>query len=88
MNINELSVGLIGGTGEEGRGLALRWAAAGARVSIGSRTLERAKTAADELNLSIRTIETYRTRIMKKCGVTKFSDAISIFSVAQRGRSI
>ena len=50
MNINELSVGLIGGTGEEGRGLALRWAAAGARVSIGSRTLERAKTAADELN--------------------------------------
>jgi len=46
------------------------------------------ETAADELNLSIRTIETYRTRIMKKCGVTKFSDAISIFSVTQRGRSI
>jgi len=50
MNINELNVGLIGGTGEEGRGLALRWALAGARASIGSRTLERAKTAADELN--------------------------------------
>lgn len=50
MNINELSVGLIGGTGEEGRGLALRWAIAGARVSIGSRTLERANSAADELN--------------------------------------
>lgn len=50
MNINELSVGLIGGTGEEGRGLALRWAIAGARVSIGSRTLERAKTVADDLN--------------------------------------
>jgi NADPH-dependent F420 reductase len=50
MNINELSIGLIGGTGEEGRGLALRWAIAGARVSIGSRTLERAKTSADELN--------------------------------------
>ena len=49
MNINELSVGLIGGTGEEGRGLALRWAAAGARVSIGSRTLERAKAVADDL---------------------------------------
>lgn len=46
------------------------------------------EAAADELNLSIRTIETYRTRIMKKCGVTRFSDAISIFSVAQRGRSI
>lgn len=50
MKINELSVGLIGGTGEEGRGLALRWAMAGARVSIGSRTLERAKTTADGLN--------------------------------------
>ena len=50
MNINELKVGLIGGTGEEGRGLALRWAMAGARVRIGSRTIERAKTTADELN--------------------------------------
>ena len=50
MNINELSVGLIGGTGEEGRGLALRWAIAGARVAIGSRAIDRAKTTADELN--------------------------------------
>ncbi len=50
MNISELKVGLIGGTGEEGRGLALRWALAGAQVSIGSRSLDRAKTAADELN--------------------------------------
>jgi 8-hydroxy-5-deazaflavin:NADPH oxidoreductase len=50
MNINELKVGLIGGTGEEGRGLALRWAMAGARVAIGSRTIERAKMTAEELN--------------------------------------
>lgn len=50
MNINELKVGLIGGTGEEGRGLALRWAMAGARVAIGSREISRAKTTADELN--------------------------------------
>jgi 8-hydroxy-5-deazaflavin:NADPH oxidoreductase len=50
MNINDLRVGLIGGTGEEGRGLALRWARAGAQVTIGSRTIERAKTTADELN--------------------------------------
>src|SRR5438128_3685467 len=50
MNINELKVGVIGGTGEEGRGLALRWAMAGARVRIGSRTVERAQAAADELN--------------------------------------
>jgi 8-hydroxy-5-deazaflavin:NADPH oxidoreductase len=50
MNINELKVGLIGGTGEEGRGLALRWAMAGAQVVIGSRAIEKAKAAADELN--------------------------------------
>ena len=50
MNINQIKVGLIGGTGEEGRGLALRWTIAGAQVSIGSRTLEKAKTTADELN--------------------------------------
>jgi NADPH-dependent F420 reductase len=50
MDINELKVGVIGGTGEEGRGLALRWAMAGAQVRIGSRTVERAKAAADELN--------------------------------------
>lgn len=50
MNINQLRVGLIGGTGEEGRGLALRWAMAGAQVTIGSRSAERAKEAADELN--------------------------------------
>jgi 8-hydroxy-5-deazaflavin:NADPH oxidoreductase len=49
MNINELTVGIIGGTGEQGRGLALRWAMAGARVTIGSRSAERAKEAADEL---------------------------------------
>ncbi len=50
MEISDLKIGLIGGTGEEGRGLALRWAMAGARVTIGSRSAERAKEAADELN--------------------------------------
>jgi len=53
MNINELTVGLLGGTGPEGRGLALRWAMAGARVTIGSRSLDRARAAADELNQRI-----------------------------------
>lgn len=44
------------------------------------------EATADELHLSIRTIETYRTRIMKKCGVKKFSDAISVCSVASNSR--
>ena len=50
MNITELTVGLIGGTGDEGRGLALRFAIAGAQVTIGSRSAERARETADELN--------------------------------------
>lgn len=53
MTINELTVGLIGGTGDEGRGLALRWALSGARVTVGSRAIEKAKTTADELNAMI-----------------------------------
>ncbi|HTG16684.1 MAG TPA: NADPH-dependent F420 reductase [Blastocatellia bacterium] len=53
MNINDLRVGLIGGTGEEGRGLALRWALAGARVVVGSRAIEKAKATAEELNAVI-----------------------------------
>ena len=50
MLVQDLKVGLIGGTGDEGRGLALRFAIAGAQVTIGSRSLERARETADELN--------------------------------------
>ena len=44
------TLAVIGGTGEEGSGLALRWAAAGYPVLIGSRSRERAGTAAEELS--------------------------------------
>jgi NADPH-dependent F420 reductase len=42
-------IALIGGTGPEGRGLALRLAAAGCIVTIGSRSVERAQAAALEI---------------------------------------
>ena len=42
-------IGLIGGTGPEGRGLALRFALAGEQVIIGSRDLERAAAAAQKV---------------------------------------
>lgn len=41
-------IGILGGTGPEGSGLALRWAAAGEYIVIGSRD---AKRAADSANL-------------------------------------
>lgn len=44
------SICVVGGTGAEGGGLALRWAAHGHRVTIGSRTVARANEAAAELN--------------------------------------
>ncbi|MBA4386047.1 MAG: NADPH-dependent F420 reductase [Anaerolinea sp.] len=44
-------IALIGGTGKEGKGLAFRWAKAGYDVVIGSRQIEKAQIAADELNL-------------------------------------
>ena len=43
-------IGIIGGTGKEGKGLAFRWAKAGIEVFIGSRQIEKAQTAADEVN--------------------------------------
>ena len=44
------TLALLGGTGKEGTGLALRWAAAGYKVSIGSRQTEKARVTAAELN--------------------------------------
>ena len=49
---------ILGGTGKEGPGLALRGAAAGYKVIIGSRQTEKAQVTATELNqeLGINTI--------------------------------
>jgi NADPH-dependent F420 reductase len=44
------TIAILGGTGKEGPGLALRWASAGYRIIIGSRQLEKARAAADEIN--------------------------------------
>ena len=44
-----LIVGVLGGTGDQGQGLAYRLAAAGNPVIIGSRSEERARTAAADL---------------------------------------
>lgn len=43
-------LGIIGGTGRQGRGLAFRWAQAGHEILIGSRKVESALAAVEELN--------------------------------------
>lgn len=45
-----MRIAVIGGTGKEGRGLAMRWAAAGYEVIIGSRDGTRAQKVAEELS--------------------------------------
>ena len=46
---NIKTIGVIGGTGREGKGLAYRWLKSGYRVIIGSRRAEKAQAAAEEL---------------------------------------
>ena len=45
-DLSQLTIGVLGGTGPQGRGLAYRWALGGLRVVIGSREPPRAETTA------------------------------------------
>ncbi|MFD5319745.1 NADPH-dependent F420 reductase [Streptomyces sp. NPDC127098] len=56
-DVSDLVVGVLGGTGDQGRGLAYRLARAGQRVIIGSRVAERAETAAAELGHGVRGLD-------------------------------
>jgi len=53
MDIDTATIAILGGTGKEGGGLALRWANKGHRVIIGSRSAERAAEAAAAINARI-----------------------------------
>ncbi len=64
-----MSIGILGGTGPAGRGLAVRLAAAGESVVIGSRDAKRAATVAGEL------IERWPARPMTLSGVENASAA-------------
>lgn len=48
-----LTIAVLGGTGKEGKGLAYRWARAGYKILIGSRTPPKAVDAAEELNMML-----------------------------------
>jgi len=53
-----LTIAILGGTGKEGKGLAYRWAKAGYRILIGSRTPEKALATAQELETLFARIST------------------------------
>ncbi len=44
-------IAILGGTGKEGKGLAFRWIKAGYKIFIGSRVLEKAQAAANDLKV-------------------------------------
>ena len=46
---NQETIAILGGTGDLGTGLAIRWSKAGHRIIIGSRTLEKAENAVANL---------------------------------------
>ncbi len=48
-----MKIAVLGGTGKEGSGLAMRWANAGHDVVIGSRDGEKAQRVAEELRLAL-----------------------------------
>lgn len=48
-----MKIGILGGTGKEGQGLALRWAGGGIEVLLGSRTPSKAARVANELNATL-----------------------------------
>lgn len=48
-----MKIAILGGTGDQGPGLALRWTMAGEDVIIGSRAKEKAEKVAEELNTEL-----------------------------------
>jgi len=52
-DVSHLSIGVLGGTGEQGRGLARRLGMAGLKVVIGSRDAARAQSIANEIGFGI-----------------------------------
>jgi len=54
-NDKPATIAVLGGTGKEGNGLALRWAHKGHRVILGSRSAEKAQDAAAAMNETLGT---------------------------------
>ena len=53
MTSNRTTIVIIGGTGKEGTGLALRWAEAGYDIVIGSREISKARQTAEMIKLRL-----------------------------------
>jgi len=63
INISNKIIGVLGGTGEQGRGLATRFAQSGLAVIIGSRTSERATEVATEIGHGVKGMNNAETAL-------------------------
>ena len=88
------AIAILGGTGEQGLGLALRFATAGRPVRIGSRSIERANAAAERVRAASKPANRVRSpksslrsteRAMAKI-VTKSYSALIKLSMRPRTR--
>lgn len=69
-------IAILGGTGDLGTGLARRWAQAGYQVLIGSRSLEKAQAALDDLKtvLAARRVEAVNVEAMDNLAAASKAD--------------
>jgi 8-hydroxy-5-deazaflavin:NADPH oxidoreductase len=63
-----VSIAIVGGTGPEGCGLALRWAQAGEQIIIGSRDAQRAQDTANRLSKQLGGAQISGARNQQACG--------------------
>ncbi len=69
--MNENAIAILGGTGDQGLGLALRFTQAGRSVVIGSRKLERAEEAAEKVRASVPAVPSRGSRIPRPVRVRR-----------------
>ncbi len=78
MSDNLPVIAILGGTGDLGTGLARRWAQAGYQVIIGSRTLDKAQAAADDLRrvMGERGVAAVRVRALDNLSAAQQADIV------------
>ena len=71
---------ILGGTGDLGSGLALRWLQAGYHVIIGSRTCQAAQLAVDDLHtvMAARATQSYKISAMDNSDAAQGADIVTI----------
>lgn len=82
-----MKIAILGGTGPQGQGLALRFALAGVAVSLGSRQADRGKEIAEHLNDTLQQTKKSYTPIqgMDNITATKMAEKLVLLAVPFSG---